>query len=248
MTGGGAHDRGGLCSQERVGLPLQSQVRWQRALSAGPQGLHFGNSSDKCGIFRLDRFGESQIVLGVLVGTVDERRIGKGCQALQRAIHLFRGSFEDPTAAGGEQGIAAEQAGSIAVGLEIGDMAAGVPRDLQRFELAAQHLDSVAVTDSGISHGDALLVRPDHAGPGGCLERLDPADVIRMVMGDENIAELPPRVLAQPVKDGRCVSGVDYGAAPLLPILQQPDVVVLKCSQCFDVDHDTGRERSPPGT
>lgn len=68
MTGGGAHDCGGLCSQERVGLPLQSQVRWQRALPAGPQGLHFGNTSDKCRIFRFDRLGESQIVLSVFVG------------------------------------------------------------------------------------------------------------------------------------------------------------------------------------
>ncbi|MNJ70769.1 hypothetical protein D3C77_672510 [compost metagenome] len=58
-----------------------------------------------------------------------------------------------------------------------------------------------------------------------------------MVMGDEDIGQLPVRIGRQPSQYWRSIAGIDRYAAALRVILQQPDIVVGERGQCLDLQH-----------
>jgi len=61
--------------------------------------------------------------------------------------------------------------------------------------------------------------------------------MIEVMMGDQDIAELPVRVSFQPGLHRRRITGVDHGAALAAGILQQPDIVVIEGGQRVDLNH-----------
>ena len=112
---------------------------------------------------------EARVGGGVLVGAIDHGLVGQGSRALQAAPELRRVAFEHPPAAEGEQAVADE--GDPVRGVEIGDVAKGMPADVDHLErrLAERHAvtrgqDAVGGRDAGD------LGRADDLGAGGGLE------------------------------------------------------------------------------
>jgi len=56
-------------------------------------------------------------------------------------------------------------------------------------------------------------VRGDHASAEFLLQLGDAADMVAMMMGDENVGQRPALVL-QRLEDGRCLRGIDRGGRP----------------------------------
>src|SRR5690242_18939480 len=71
------------------------------------------------------RHGETKIAIRVLVTAVHFCIVGKPHELLEGPVHLFRGSLEETTAAGSEQGVAAKKI----IAEEISDMSRGLARN-----------------------------------------------------------------------------------------------------------------------
>ena len=81
--------------------------------------------------------------------------------------------------------------------------------------------------------------RPHYTRTGGRLQSFNAADVIEMMVGDQNIAQLPAWVGRQPGLDRRGVTRVNNRAAALLQVLQQPYIVIGECGQGIDFYHQS---------
>ncbi len=126
-------------------------------------------------------------------------------------------------------------------------MAERMPRHLYDLQLVAEHIDLLAFDERHVSGGDLLVRRADNPCPGGRFELLHATHMIVMVMGDQDIGQLPARMTVEPGADRRAVTRIDHRTFLTAGILQQPYVVVGKGGQSIYLQHVGGRQVSDKG-
>ncbi|MDT4864872.1 hypothetical protein FQZ97_996460 [compost metagenome] len=162
-------------------------------------------------------------------------------------VHLLRGALEQAAAAGGEQGIATEQQRALGIPVVVGDMAQGMAGDLEYLELESQDAHHIAVHQGLVTGGDRFPLRAKHPGAAGRFQLGDTADMVAMVVGDQDVGQRPVGMGLQPGQHRRGVTGVDHRAAAGCGVLQQPEVVVGKGGKRVDLDHEGSRQAESNG-
>src|SRR5690606_11002066 len=146
-----------------------------------------------------------------------------GGQTLERVVHLLRGTFENPSAAPGKQGVATEQPGFLRVIAEEGNMIQGVTGHCDDANALAGQVDLITVGECPVDTVDGRVVRPENPALGGGLERQYPAGMVPVVMGQQNCAQLVFGVATEPAYHRSGVTRVDSGHLEGGVICQQPD-------------------------
>ena len=80
-------------------------------------------------------------------------------------------------------------------------------------EVPAQHADTVVIVQGHIPRRDLFVGRAVDLGAGGIFQLLDTAYMIMVMVGDQDVAEGPRRILLEPGQHWRGIAGVDHGAA-----------------------------------
>ena len=171
------------------------------------------------------------------MGAVDARGIRQAGQPVQRVVHLRGAAFEETAAAGGEQGVATEQHGRTPGFAVIGDVAQGMPRNMQHAPGSAEDLQRVAFADGQVAGRDVFLSRADHPRSAVLLETRHAADMVVVMVGDQDVGQAPVGVRRQPAEHRLGGAGVHHGALACRRVLQQPDVVVIEGRQGIDRQH-----------
>ena len=143
-------------------------------------------------------------------------------QAIQRGEHLRRRAFEQTAAAQAEQGIAAQQQ----AGSGVGHMAEGVARDRDHLEAHGRRrqFDPIAVAYPASGLADAFIDGRINRHVVACAQGRHTADVIVVVMGQQNRAQLQT-MRRQRLLDDLGITRID-GDGVAIVVVQQPDVVV----------------------
>src|SRR5262249_2677847 len=125
------------------------------------------------------------------MAAIDARVVRQGAQLEQRLPHHLRRALDDAPAADREQRVADE--GELVGGKDIADMAPGVSRRLQHAPPQGPPPNLVVLAHGRIDQWNArgLALRGDDAATMTLLELGDAAGVVRVVMGDEDVAEPP---------------------------------------------------------
>lgn len=202
-------------AQKRICELFQGQRRRQRDDPAFPLPSDGGQPFGDVGVARFDRNGEAQIAQGVFMSAVDQRIFGKGCKACQRAVHLLWRAFEQSSATGGEQGVTAKQQTLVIKGYVPQCMAG----DLDDLEVTAQHADSVAILEGDVPRRDIFTGRAVDGSVCRFFELFDTADMVMMMVSDQNIAQYPFRMRREPGLDRRGISRIDDGTTPGVGVL-----------------------------
>ena len=124
-------------------------------------------------------------------------------------MHLLRRAFEQASATGGKQGVTAEQQAVMV----IGDMPQGVAGDGKDIEVPAQHADAVVVLEGHVPQRDGFAGWTVDCRVCRFFELLDAADVVMMMMSDQNITQHPTRMRGEPGLHWRGIARIDHGAA-----------------------------------
>ncbi|MNN26287.1 hypothetical protein D3C81_1397880 [compost metagenome] len=99
-------------------------------------------------------------------------------------------------------------------------MAEGMAGHVNDLESQAEHFDAITVVQGQVARRDALRHRAEHTGAGAFLQVRHAADMVGMVMGDDDVAQLPVRMGGQPFLDGAGIARVDHRATTVGYILQ----------------------------
>lgn len=102
----------------------------------------------------------------------------------------------------------------------------------------AEHCDVIAFAERQVTPWNFLVGRADDACAAGCFQLFDTAYMVEMVVGHQNVAQLPTRVGREPSLDRRRIARVNHRAATLRWVLEQPYVVVREGRQCVDFYHE----------
>ena len=135
-------------------------------------------------------------------------------QLQQRIPHHRIGALEHPAAADREQRVGGEQ--RLLAVEHVGDMVERMAGRFQHPRQQAADLDDVAMGGAQIDIGDlgGLVMRGDDAAIVFLLQFGDAADMVVMMMGDENIRQRPALAL-QRLDDG-AASGASIEAVALV--------------------------------
>jgi len=186
---------------------------------------------------RLDGQRETQVALGVFMGAVHKSRRWQHGEFGQRFLHLRRGALEQPSATCAEQRVAAEHRAVVSeTWAIIGDVAAGMSGHGDDVEVEGEfgQFDAFAAGERVAHAGDVLQRRAEY-GNGKAGEKFrQAADVVAVMMGDENGAEAVA-ALRKVIEHGRGIAGVDH--RDTAPAAQQPDVVVVESVQAEYFSH-----------
>ncbi len=182
----------------------------------------------------LDRQREAGVGLGVFVGAVDAHVVGQSAQPAERRPELLRRALEHPPAAQRKDRVAAEQRLLVAEG--IGDVARRVAWNEEDLGLGFAEAIAVAVVDLDVDAGDACPVAPraDDGAAGGLLDLQVAADVITMMVGVQDMGDLP-MALFRLRQDRPGHRRVDDGDRPALGLAHQPHVIVAQDRDSDDV-------------
>ncbi|MNP33156.1 hypothetical protein D3C76_1263750 [compost metagenome] len=80
-------------------------------------------------------------------------------------------------------------------------------------EIQTQDAHAGVVAQGQVTPGDALVGRAANPRSGGFLELLDTTDMVVMVMGNQNVAQLPARVPFEPGQHRCRIAWVDHRTA-----------------------------------
>ena len=157
---------------------------------------------------------------GVFMAAIEFEIVGQRPQLEQRVPHHRVVALEHPPAADREQRVGGKQRLLV-----VEDIADVVERMARRFQHAAQKaadLHDVALADAQIDVGDpgGLVVRRDHPAAVFLLQLGDAADMVVMMMGDQDIGQRPALAL-QRLDDGGCFRRIDRGGRLGLGIVNQ---------------------------
>lgn len=227
---GNCRDRRIVPAQKRVTSPLSRQrKRHGRLAERPPGGIGIGAAAQGV-IAGVDRQGKTLVGQRVLMGAVDERLDREFHQPRQRCLHLHRTSLEQAAAATGKQGITAKQNARTGIGQVIQRMPRY--RDDVKAHSDARQRDAFAIADwlGGLPYRQ----RPEYRATVSREQRIDPAHMVAMVMGDQDGRQLQMACLQRRLH-GRRLAGVhDKG---LVADDAKPDIVVLKDGNGQDGKH-----------
>lgn len=127
------------------------------------------------------------------------------------------------------------------IGLVVSDMAQGMPGDFGDVKGMTEDFDPISFAECQVTRWNVFLCRPEDSRACRSLELRYAADMIVVVVSDEDIAQLPIAMRSQPGLYGRRITWVDHGTASPIEVLQQPYIVVGEGGECVDLYHDAGR-------
>ena len=86
-------------------------------------------------------------------------------------------------------------------------------------ELQAQHFNGIIVIERHVSPRNVLKCRAPDLGVSVLSKWQNPADMVGVVVGDQNVTEDPARMLDQPVHNRCGVARIDHGATLIRCVL-----------------------------
>ena len=213
-------------AQEGVAGALLAQGDRKGRLPTFAQRPHRTGAGDQRGIVAIDAQGEGGVGLGVLVCRAQPDGVRQCGDAIERGQHGFRRALEQASAAETEQGVAAEQQVTDAVG----HMARGMARNGHHLDWRRRRsqFDALAIGDPARGQRDTGVLRGEDDRVVACGQCGDAADVVGMVMGQQQRAQPQARVLQGRFQWRRVTRVHRQGIAGRVG--QQPDVIVFKCS------------------
>src|SRR5262245_50725521 len=118
-----------------------------------------------------------------------------------------------------------------------GNVAPGVPGGVDDGSLVAGKFIGLAGLDGLVDPRDAPRIGPvcHHFGAMAGLEGGDGGDMVVMVVGDQNVGQLPSGV-PQRLLDGGLVGGIDGGAGRGALVVQQNAEIVLTTEELMYVE------------
>ena len=149
-------------------------------------------------------------------------------------MHLLGRALENPSAAAREKGVPDQHE----IRAAIGEVAGGVARDVDHLEVQIEIWKGYEITalDRVVDRWDVLSSGAEDRNP-ACSEKLvDTADVVSVVMGEENCSELQLSFLEN-LDDERGLSGVHNHRRWGRRVGDEPDVVVGKSRHGFEMGH-----------
>ena len=177
------------------------------------------------GVVRLDREREAQICGGVFVSAVNRRLWRQSGKPRERIVQLPGRALEQPSAAGGKQGVAAKQQPMTV----ISNMAGGMAGHIEHVELESERVeaDAIAAVQAMGQCRDMFLRRAIHRHVVMRQQFLHAADMVAVMVGTEDGGGREA-LFCQCVEHRRGVAGVDDGHPVRRIATDQPDIVVLE--------------------
>jgi SAM-dependent methyltransferase len=226
MTGDALAHRGPVAAQEDIARPLAEQSERNRGRAADERGLTRGDR----GVVRFHDCGKRQIRPRVFVRAEDPGVVGQGGDALQRMEQIARLAFEHAPAACTEQHVADENRTRHGIGQMRARVTGHMPdRDVRK----AVDANDVAFADQSGHAGNARVAGAEDRTGVCCRERGDAADMVGMVMRDQDADEGDLKATQGGV-DHVGIAGIDRQRAGAGA--QQPQVVVGERRQSVDVE------------
>ena len=219
-------------------MPTAAEIIARLELRPHPEGGHYretfrdqttdanGRARLQCRIVGLDRQRELDVGGGIFVAAIESEIVRQRAQLEKRIPHHGVGALEYPAAADREQRVGGEQR---FLGVEhIGDVVERVAGRLQYAPEQAADLDDFGIGDAQVDVCDfgRLVMWRDDAAIVFLFEFGDPADMIAMMMGDQDIGELPALALERP-QDGAGFRRVDRRRRLGVHIMDQITEIVV---------------------
>jgi hypothetical protein len=169
---------------------------------------------------------EGQVGLGVFMPTVNLRVVRQLCQTLQRRMHHPGAALEQPSAAGAEQGVAAEQRAAAVQG----DVTEGVTGNGDDVEIGLQaiHVRTLGVVQRPRQRRDrlAFMGRTIDRHRPALAQAVDAMGMVPMMVRHQNRPQCQP-LRIKPAQDGFRLAGVHHDGCVVLVSSQGPDIIVF---------------------
>ena len=171
------------------------------------------------------------LACGVFVAAIDLGVVGQRAQLEQRLPHHLGRALDHAAAADREQRVAGE--GELVGREQIGDVAGGVARRLDHARCRAPPTATVSPSrtvssTTGMRAGLGVAARP--RGNDALLQLRDAAGVIVVMMGHQDVGELPAGRLQRGL-DRRRLGRVDRGGRAACGIVHQHAEIVLEAEK-----------------
>ena len=188
----------------------------------------------------LDGEREAGIGFGIFMADMDRGMAGQGAQLVERLPHLLHCSLDHATAAHGEQRIAGKQ---YVLGRDvIDDMTLGMAGRVDDLHLAPGKGEGVAARNGLVdARNGPVIARSDDGTSERFLQREIAFDVVAMMMGGENMGELPALGL-ELAFDGGGIGRIDRGGGTAAAVVDQNAVIVVPADEMMHIEM---RHRTP---
>ena len=202
-------------------------------LVVGAQSRHFRGARLQRGIVGVDGERELDVRGRIFVAAIELEIVRQRAQLQQRVPHHRMVALEHAAAADREQRVGGEQ--RLLAVEHVGDVVERMARRLQHARQQVADLDDVAIGGAQIDIGDlrGLVVRGDDAAAIFLLQLGDAADMVVMMMGDQDVGERPALAL-QRLDDGAGFRRVDRGGRLRRGVMDQIAEIVGQAGEGAD--------------
>ena len=185
------------------------------------------------------------------MAAIEAEIVGQRAQLQERIPHHRIVALEHPSAADREQRVGGEQ--RLVAVEDVADVVERMARGFQHARQQAADLDDVALADAQIDIGDLgrLVVRRDDAAAVFLLQLGDAADMVVMMVGDQDVGQRPALAL-QRLDNGGGLRRVDRGGSPGRGIVNQIAEIVGEAGEqanlgSHDISVDPGESGARSG-
>lgn len=165
---------------------------------------------------------------------IDNRLIGQGSKLLQRMPHVHGRALEEPSAAQRKQGIGGKE--QHVLGQMIADVSCGVAGCFDHPHRAIAKGELVTVPHGPVDarNGSCLVTRTDDLAAVFFLQRQVRLDMVTVVMGGEDMGDLPAPLLRR-LDDRIELRSVDRCRFPRLRAVKKHAEVVTSAEEYLDL-------------
>ncbi|VXC74527.1 hypothetical protein PSEUDO9AG_41041 [Pseudomonas sp. 9Ag] len=150
------------------------------------------------------------------------------------------GALEQTATTCGKQRIATQKPRVLSIIMKIGDVAAGMPRDLEHLQLMVEDANALSIDQRFIPGWNFFHSRAVDRGGVSGFKLLNATYMVMVVVSDQNVGQLPAGASIEPFLNWARLTRIYRSAEPALWILQHPDVVVGEGGQSVYFQHMHG--------
>ena len=170
------------------------------------------------------------------MGTVDQGLAGQIRETVQRGMHLFGRSLENPPATTRKQSVSDQRD----LGTAIGDVAGGMARDVYNLEVESEVWKGNEITafDRVVDRRYVLSSGTEDRDLPRTEKLVHAADVITVVVGEEDCAEIQLPFLEN-LEHGLGLSGIHNHRCWRRWVGDEPNIIIGKSGHGFKKGHET---------